>query len=557
MAGNIIKVEIVGDERSLRTATKNAQKDLGDTGKSTSKLSLASVAAFAGIGAAAIKFAHASLEAAETAEGAHSHLDQALDATRVAGGKWVSEAEKNGQKFGATQADIDNALAIGVRGLGDAGKAQRALAIAQDISAATGKPLADAMLLATKTAEGNTKALKGLGIDTRGLTKDQIANGAGLDLLAQKYAGSASRASETFAGKSKALHAEMTNLEAEAGQKLQPALLAAGKAALTAADWLDHHKVVAAALAVVIGTITAALVVQKVVTIATTAAQAIASGATGVWTAAQWLLNAALTANPIGLIIVAIAAFVAGIVLAYKKVGWFRDLVNGAFHLIQRVISVAFGWVQQHWPLLLAILTGPIGLAVLFITKHFDSIVSFFAGIPGRIASIASGMWDVAKNAASSAVRDIRTEWDNAVSFFEGLPGRIGGAAKSAVTAVVNGIIGLINSVIGAINSFQIHLHIHIPHILGTPIGGDVGFDWNGLNIPKIPTLHTGGIFTASGTGEGLAWLKDGEGVFTPQQMQALGAGTGGGGNVYVSGAIVTPSGLAALQRRANKRNGR
>lgn len=40
---------------------------------------------------------------------------------------------------------------------------------------------------------------------------------------------------------------------------------------------------------------------------------------TGVVTAAQWLLNAALTANPIGLIVVAIAAFVAALVLAYNN----------------------------------------------------------------------------------------------------------------------------------------------------------------------------------------------------------------------------------------------
>ena len=45
----------------------------------------------------------------------------------------------------------------------------------------------------------------------------------------------------------------------------------------------------------------------------------IAAAATGVWTGAQWLLNAALTANPIGIVIVVIAALVAAIVIAYKN----------------------------------------------------------------------------------------------------------------------------------------------------------------------------------------------------------------------------------------------
>ncbi len=32
-------------------------------------------------------------------------------------------------------------------------------------------------------------------------------------------------------------------------------------------------------------------------------------------------------------------------------------------------------WVKSHWPLLLAILTGPIGLATLFIVDHWRKIL--------------------------------------------------------------------------------------------------------------------------------------------------------------------------------------
>lgn len=49
----------------------------------------------------------------------------------------------------------------------------------------------------------------------------------------------------------------------------------------------------------------------------------IVSGATKVWTAAQWLLNVAMTANPIGIIIVGIGALVAGIAWLVSNVeGW-------------------------------------------------------------------------------------------------------------------------------------------------------------------------------------------------------------------------------------------
>jgi phage-related protein len=50
----------------------------------------------------------------------------------------------------------------------------------------------------------------------------------------------------------------------------------------------------------------------------------LAAMATRAWTAAQWLFNAALTANPIGLIIIGIAGLIAAGVLLYKN--W--DLVG-------------------------------------------------------------------------------------------------------------------------------------------------------------------------------------------------------------------------------------
>ena len=52
---------------------------------------------------------------------------------------------------------------------------------------------------------------------------------------------------------------------------------------------------------------------------------------TGVVTAAQWAWNAALTANPIGIVVVAIAALVAAFIIAYKKSETFRKIVQAAW----------------------------------------------------------------------------------------------------------------------------------------------------------------------------------------------------------------------------------
>jgi len=64
-----------------------------------------------------------------------------------------------------------------------------------------------------------------------------------------------------------------------------------------------------------------------------------AGAATKVWAAGQWILNAALTANPIGVVVMAIAALVAGIILAYKNSETFRRIVDAAMKGAQKAIT--------------------------------------------------------------------------------------------------------------------------------------------------------------------------------------------------------------------------
>ncbi len=135
-------------------------------------------------------------------------------------------------------------------------------------------------------------------------------------------------------------------------------------------------------------------------------ASAIASTvATTAMAAAQWLLNAALTANPIGLVVVAVAALVAGLVIAYRESETFRAIIDAAFAgvvtafgWIWQAAQDVFGWLKANWPLVLAILTGPIGLAALAIAKHWDTI-----------KATAGKAWDTFKGAAEVAWNAIKT----------------------------------------------------------------------------------------------------------------------------------------------------
>ncbi|MFJ4617429.1 hypothetical protein [Streptomyces sp. NPDC088812] len=129
--------------------------------------------------------------------------------------------------------------------------------------------------------------------------------------------------------------------------------------------------------------------------------------------AAQWALNSALLANPYTWIVLAVVAIVAAIVLLWKKNEAFRNFVTAAWNMILGAIKKAWNWVKNNWPLVLGILTGPVGLAVGAIVNYWDNIVKFFKGIPGKISSIASGMWDPIWNAFKHMLNTIIWGWNN------------------------------------------------------------------------------------------------------------------------------------------------
>jgi hypothetical protein len=81
------------------------------------------------------------------------------------------------------------------------------------------------------------------------------------------------------------------------------------------------------------------------------------------------------------------------------------------------------------------------------------------------------------------------------------------GAILSVIKNTVNAIITAINFIVDAINSIQIHIHIK------PPIGPSIDWDWNGMNLPHLPTLHQGGVVPGTPGSDVLAILQAGERV--------------------------------------------
>jgi hypothetical protein len=255
-----------------------------------------------------------------------------------------------------------------------------------------------------------------------------------------------------------------------------PSLVAMGAAAVvsagqTAALWLMYKvEAVKAALAH-----SAAAAIQ----IANFVATAAAGVASGVAVAAAWVAaNAPF---------ILFGAIVAGLVLLVIKhwgtiarvTGELKDKIVGFF-------AGAMDWLKRNWPLVLAILAGPFGLAVLAITRHWDSIIDTVKSIPGRITGAMSG--------AAEAI-------------------------SAPFKSAFNGVAKLWNSTVGKL-SFKVP-------------GWVPGIGGKGFDVPDIPVLHTGGRFRApTPGGEGLALLRDGEEVVTPEQVAAARASRARGSRV-------------------------
>lgn len=88
--------------------------------------------------------------------------------------------------------------------------------------------------------------------------------------------------------------------------------------------------------------VTAALVTYQVVT-------GLITVATGLWTAAQWLLNAALTANPVGLIIAGVVALIALIAFLIIKIDGWGDTWDNVIKLCTLVFDSFKSNLQLKW----------------------------------------------------------------------------------------------------------------------------------------------------------------------------------------------------------------
>lgn len=168
---------------------------------------------------------------------------------------------------------------------------------------------------------------------------------------------------------------------------------------------------------------TAALVTSKVAMVAV-------SAATKTWTAAQWLLNASMLANPVGLVVLAVVALVAAIVIAWKKSETFRKVVTGAWEGIKKAGLAVFGGLRAYF-------TFVFGLYKSIFTTGVAVLVGAWRGV------LAAARW----------VTDLR---DRILGTITGLISKFVGFGRDLMRGLVDGIragIGWVRDQVRALGS--------------------------------------------------------------------------------------------------------
>lgn len=193
-------------------------------------------------------------------------------------------------------------------------------------------------------------------------------------------------------------------------------------------------------------------------------------------------INTLLMLAPILLIGAAIAAFAYLVITHWDTI---KQVTAIVWQAVLGFIQGAFNWVRDNWPLILAILTGPFGVAVLVIVRNWQTIKDAVGAAVGWI-----------KDRMSDAKNWIVDRFNDVVSFVTGLPGRITSAASNMWNGIKDAFRNTINAVLQMWNNISFTLpKISIPSVDVPGLGkiGGGSFGGQTFSTPNVPLLKSGG----------------------------------------------------------------
>lgn len=219
---------------------------------------------------------------------------------------------------------------------------------------------------------------------------------------------------------------------------------------------------------------------------------------------AMALFNVVLSANPIGLVIMAIAALVGGFIYLWNTSEGFRNFWIGMWESVKAVAIAVWdaiaGVFTSIWGGLVASARGLFNDLAGFFSSIWNTITGVFSGALQVIKGIFTGSWTDIKNGAMQAINAL-------VGFFAGLPGRVLSAlghlagllfpaGADMIRGMINGVKSMIGRLLGvigdmaksAVNTVKSWLGIGSPSKVFATLGVDTmrgferGLDKSGEN---------------------------------------------------------------------------
>lgn len=210
--------------------------------------------------------------------------------------------------------------------------------------------------------------------------------------------------------------------------------------------------------------------------------------AIGIVTAVQWAWNAAQLASPTTWIIIGIIALIAIIVLVATKTKFFQTV-----------------W-EAVWGFMKAVGAWFAGPFAGFFVSLWNKIVAFAKGTWNAISMYFGfwyGLFMKVYGWAKDVISKIKGKFDSFVGWVKGLPGRISSSLSSMWNGLKNGFRAAVNWVVDHWNA----LHFTIPSfdVLGMHFGGGT------IGVPNIPRLADGALIRHSAGGSIVNVAEGGE----------------------------------------------
>lgn len=212
-------------------------------------------------------------------------------------------------------------------------------------------------------------------------------------------------------------------------------------------------------------------------------------------TLSQWALNAAMNANPIGIIIAAITGLVVAFKALWDNCEGFREFWLTLWEMLKDAAGAAWeaitGFFSEAW----AFITGAFAGAGEWFANVWENIKGAFAAVGSWFSETFGAAWNTITEIFGSIGSWFEERWKDVKKVFAGIGGffrTVFEGARDAIRTVWNTVTGLItkpiNALIDLLNIFIRGLNkIKIPWWV-PGIGG------YGINIPEIPNLYNGGV---------------------------------------------------------------